>query len=158
LRLAEDPAFYMPRWSAVILDELRRVLLRMQYSNVQAERRIAAMQSAFEDACVTGYTELVASMANDHKDRHVLAAAVRAGAHAILTQNGKHFPAASVKPYSIDVITPDEFLARQFHIDRAVLEEKLCGQAKARGIPFDALVNRLAKWAPSLPGLLLQSS
>jgi hypothetical protein len=27
LRLAEDPAFYMPRWSAGILDELRRVLL-----------------------------------------------------------------------------------------------------------------------------------
>ena len=42
LRLAEDPAFYMPRWSAGILDELRRVLLRMQYSDAQAERRITA--------------------------------------------------------------------------------------------------------------------
>jgi hypothetical protein len=42
LRLAEDPAFYMPRWSAGILDELRRVLLRMQYSSAQAERRITA--------------------------------------------------------------------------------------------------------------------
>ena len=52
LRLAEDPAFYMPRWSAGILDELRRVLCRMQYTEAQAERRITAMQCAFEDACV----------------------------------------------------------------------------------------------------------
>ena len=97
LRLAEDPAFYMPRWSAGILEELRRVLLRMQYSGAQAERRITAMQTAFEDACVTGYADLVPSMTNDEKDRHVLAAAVRAGAHAILTENVKHFPAESVK-------------------------------------------------------------
>ena len=118
LRLAEDPAFYMPRWSAGILEELRRVLLRMQYSDAQAERRITAMQTAFEDACVTGYAELIPSMTNDEKDRHVLAAAVRAGAHAILTENVKHFPAESVEPYNIDVLTPDQFLAHQFHLNR----------------------------------------
>jgi hypothetical protein len=59
LRLAEDPAFYMARWSGGILDELRRVLRRMEYSESQAGRRITAMQSAFEDACVTGYAELI---------------------------------------------------------------------------------------------------
>ena len=158
LRLAEDPAFYMPRWSDGILDELRRVLRRMEYSDAQADRRIAAMQAAFEDACVTGYADLVPSMTNDEKDRHVLAAAVRTGAHAILTENFKHFPAASVEAYDIDILTPDQFLAHQFHLNRELLEEKLCGQAKARGIAFDALVRRLAKWAPSLPGLLLESS
>jgi hypothetical protein len=97
-------------------------------------------------------------MTNDEKDRHVLAAAVRAGAHAILTENVRHFPAESVKPYDIDVLTPDQFLAHQFHLNRELLEEKLCGQAKARGISNDALVHRLAKWAPSLPGLLLESA
>jgi hypothetical protein len=86
-------------------------------------------------------------MTNDEKDRHVLAAAVRAGAHAILTENGKHFPAKSVEPYDIDVLTPDRFLAHQFHLNPELLEEKLCGQAKARGIPYDGLVHRLAKWA-----------
>jgi predicted nucleic acid-binding protein len=133
LRLAEDPAFYMPRWSAGILEELRRVLLRMQYSGAQAERRITAMQTAFEDACVTGYAELVPSMTNDEKDRHVLASAVRAGAHAILTENVKHFPAESVEPYNIDVLTPDQFLAHQFHLNRDLLEEKLRGQARLAG-------------------------
>ncbi len=155
LRLAEDPAFYMPRWSAGILDELRRVLCRMLYSEAQAERRISAMQCAFEDACVTGYADLVASMTNDKKDRHVLATAVRTGAHAILTENVKHFPAKSVEPYDIDVLTPDQFLAHQFHLNPEPLEEKLRGQAAARGIPYENLVRRLARWAPSLPTLLL---
>jgi predicted nucleic acid-binding protein len=155
LRLAEDPAFYMPRWSAGILDELRRVLRRMQFSDAQAERRITAMQTAFEDACVTGYADLVASMTNDKKDRHVLAAAVRTGAHAIVTENVRHFPAASVEPYNIDVLTPERFLAHQFHLNRELLEEKLCGQAKARGIPYEALVQRLARWAPSLQEVLV---
>jgi predicted nucleic acid-binding protein len=155
LRLAEDPAFYIPRWSAGILDELRRVLRRMQYSEIQAKRRITAMQTAFEDACVTGHADLIPSMTNDAKDRHVLAAAVRAGAHAILTENVKHFSAESLAPYSIDVLTPEQFLAHQFYLNRELLEEKLREQAAARGIPCEALVHRLAKWAPSLPKLLL---
>ncbi len=155
LRLAEDPAFYMPRWSASILDELRRVLRKMEYSEAQAERRITAMQCAFEDACVTGYASLVASMTNDEKDRHVLAAAVRAGAHAILTENVKHLPAESVEPYKIDVLTPEQFLAHQFHLDRELLEEKLRGQAAARGMPYENLIHKLAKWVLSLPTLLL---
>jgi predicted nucleic acid-binding protein len=158
LRFAEDPAFYMPRWKTGILDELRRVLRKMEYSNTQAERRIAAMRAAFEDACVTGYEELAASMTNDPKDRHVLAAAVRAGAHAILTENVKHFPERSVESHDIDVLTPDQFLAHQFHLNRDLLEEQLCGQAKARGIPYDGLARRLRKWAPSLPKLLLESA
>jgi hypothetical protein len=45
----------MPRWSARILDETRRVLRKMEYIDAQAERRGTAMQTAFEDACVTGY-------------------------------------------------------------------------------------------------------
>ena len=155
LRLAEHPAFYMPRWSAGILDELRRVLRRMEYSESQAERRIAAMRAAFEDACVTSYAGLVPSMTNDAKDRHVLAAAVRAGANAILTENVKHFPAKSRAPYGIGVLTPDQFLTRQFHLNRELLEEKLRGQAAARRVPYEDLVRRLAKWAPSLPKLIL---
>lgn len=63
----------------------------MGYTPAQAERRVTAMETAFDDANVTGYECLVASMRNDAKDRHVLAAAVRCGAHAIVTENVKHF-------------------------------------------------------------------
>lgn len=157
LRLAEEPAFYMPRWSAGILDELRRVLRRMEYSESQADRRITAMQAAFEDACVTGYAELIPSMGNDEKDRHVLAAAVRTGAHEILTENVKHFPEESLDPYNVEVLTPDQFLVHQFHLNRELLEEKLRGQAAARRVPYEDLVLKLANRAPSLPKLLLET-
>jgi predicted nucleic acid-binding protein len=155
LRLAEEPAFYMPRWSADILGELRRGLRRMKYSEAQAERRVTAMQAAFEDACVTGYEKLIPSMTNDTKDRHGLAAAVCAGAHAILTENVKHFPARSVEPHKIEVLTPHQFLVHAFHFNRELLEDKLRGQAVARGIRFEDLVHKLATWAPPLPKLLL---
>lgn len=77
LRLAEDPAFYIPKWSDDILRELRSTLQRMGYPAAQADRRVAAMETAFEDARVNGYECLVDSMTSDPKDRHVLAAAVR---------------------------------------------------------------------------------
>ena len=50
LRLAEGPAFYIPKWSHDILRELRSTLQRMGYTEEQAARRITAMESAFEDA------------------------------------------------------------------------------------------------------------
>jgi len=110
LRLAEEPAFYIPRWSDDILRELRSTLQRMGYTPAQAERRIAAMETAFEDPKVTGYECLATSMTNDPRDRHVLAAAVRCGAHAIITENVRHFPPESVQSYDVDVLTPDDFL------------------------------------------------
>src|SRR5450756_825857 len=87
LRLAEDPALYIPKWSGDILRELRSTLQRMGYTTTPPGRRITAMESAFEDASVAGYEYLAASMRNNPKDRHVLAAAVRCGAHAIITNN-----------------------------------------------------------------------
>lgn len=124
LRLAEDPAFYIPKWSDDILRELRSTLQRMGYTPAQADRRITAMESAFEDANVPGYERLTASMTNDPKDRHVLAAAVRSGAHAIITHNVRHFQPASVKPYDVDVLTPDDFLVHQFHLNRETVSRE----------------------------------
>jgi hypothetical protein len=48
LRLAEDPAFYIPKWSNDILRELRTTLERMGYTTAQVERRIGAMESALK--------------------------------------------------------------------------------------------------------------
>ncbi|MFJ6464114.1 hypothetical protein ACIQM0_24310 [Streptomyces sp. NPDC091387] len=49
-------------------------------------------------------------MANDPKDRHVLAAAVRGQAHAVVKLNVRDFPAGTVEPYEIEVLRPDDFL------------------------------------------------
>ena len=154
LRLAEDPAFYIPKWSDDILRELRSALQRMGYTPAQADRRVTAMETAFEDAKVTGHECLVASMTTDPKDRHVLAAAVRCGAHAIVTGNVRHFPPESVKSYDLDVLTPDEFLVHQFHLDWELLAEKLAAQATVRGVSLEDLLVRLSKWAPRAVALL----
>lgn len=154
LRLAEEPAVYFPKWSTDILRELRSTLTRMGYTAAQAERRIVAMEAAFEDACVAGYEELVEAMTNHPKDRHVLAAAVRCGAQAIVTHNGKDFPRESAAMYDIEVLSPDRFLVEQFHLDEELVIGKLAVQAAARRIPVDGLLDRLERAVPEFVALL----
>ena len=154
LRLAEEPVFYVPKWSGDILRELRSTLRRMGYTLPQAERRIVAMELAFEDANVADYQNLVSAMTNDPKDRHVLAAAVQCRAHSIVTHNWKHFPQKSVSPYGLDVLTPDEFLTQHFRADAELLMDKLTAQATARGVGFDTLLARLQPHAPTCVRLL----
>ena len=48
------------------------------------------MEHAFPEAEVTGYESLVAGMQNDPKDRHVAAAALKAGAQ-VATQSDRYF-------------------------------------------------------------------
>jgi hypothetical protein len=64
------------------------------------------MESAFEDATVTSYERLVAAMTNDPHDRRVLAAAVRGGAHAMITDNVKDFRPESASPHLNSEIPP----------------------------------------------------
>ena len=86
LRLAEEPAFYTPKWSPDILQEVSKTLQgKCGYSPEQVQRRIGAMECTFPDAMVTEYEGLIPVMKNDPKDRHVLAAAVKCGAHSIVS-------------------------------------------------------------------------
>ncbi len=64
----------------------------------------------------------------------MLAAAVRCEARVIVTFNVKDFGPDSVKPYGLDVFTPDEFLINQLHFGVEAIAEKLAAQATARGI------------------------
>lgn len=75
---------------------------------------ISLMRHHFEDAEITGYKALIPVMANDPKDRHVLAAAITGGADVIVTYDLKHFPPHSREPYNIDARGPDEFLLHQW--------------------------------------------
>jgi predicted nucleic acid-binding protein len=113
LRLAEEPAFYTPKWSGDILRELRSTLQRMGYTPAQSSRRITAMTAAFEDAEVEEHKGLIDRMTNHPKDRHVLAAAVRCEAQVIVTFNVKDFGPQSLRRHGLAVLTPDEFLVDQ---------------------------------------------
>jgi hypothetical protein len=67
----------------------------------------------------------------DPKDRHVLAAAVRANASCIVTFNTIDFPAASVDPFEVEVIDPDTFLLDQLDLAPGVVLDELVRQAAA---------------------------
>ncbi len=130
LRLAEEPAFYTPRWSEDILKEVRRTLSsKFAYSEEQATRRVKAMNAAFPEAMVIGYESLMDSMKNHPKDRHVLATAVRCGAHVIVTNNQKDFPRESLEPFGLECVSADKFLEDQYHLNPDLFISKLVEQA-----------------------------
>jgi hypothetical protein len=57
LRLAAEPEFYAPRWSADILRELGTTLLKLGYTDSQIAHRIEQMEEAFPEAKVLGYED-----------------------------------------------------------------------------------------------------
>ncbi len=111
LRLAEPPVLYEPRWSDEIITEMKRALEKQiglpPAKTAYLEREL---RRHFEDSWVTGVERLVHKMANDPKDRHVLAAAVQAGAQWIVTFNKRHFPPVSTTPWNIVAVGPSAFL------------------------------------------------
>lgn len=91
LRAAAEGLF-QPYWSEQILDEVERNLVgKGTISLEQAKRLRRAMTGVFPESMVTGHEHLVAAMQNHHGDRHVAAAALRAGAQVIVTCNLKDF-------------------------------------------------------------------
>jgi hypothetical protein len=80
---------------------------------------------------VTGYEPLIGEMANDPKDRHVLAAAVRGGAEVLVTENLRDFPSDAVHPYEIEVVSQDTFLLDQLDLRPADVIDALRRQLPA---------------------------
>jgi hypothetical protein len=69
------------------------------------------MDEAVRDCLVTDYEDLVGALAlPDPDDRHVLAAAIRAGAAIIVTYNLVDFPAGTLDRFDIEAQHPDDFL------------------------------------------------
>jgi len=85
------------------------------------------MDASVRDAKVFGYEELIEGLVlPDLDDRHVLAAAIKAGADAIVTFNLKDFPRAVLSKYDIEAIHPDEFIYSQIDLVSAIA----CGAIK----------------------------
>lgn len=141
--------FYQLRWSALILDEMTRNLVATNtMSEEKAKRLRAAMERAFPEAEVSGFEHLIASMKNDAKDRHVVAAAVRAGAQVITTSNVRDF---TPLPDGLEAQSPDEFLSNLFDLDPDALVDVLREQAadlQRPPVTVGELLARLALVAP----------
>lgn len=106
--------FYQVYWSEMILDEvLRNLIADLRTTEEQAAKLAATMRRMFPEAQVTDFEDLIPSMRNDEKDRHVVAAAVKIGAQVIVTANKRDFVEL---PAGIEVQSPDEFLSNLFDL------------------------------------------
>lgn len=134
LRIAEA-GFYRPLWSAEILAETRRTILRIApgADPKAVDRTLALMDATFMDARVTGYEPFIPAMTNNAKDRHVLAAAVVGRADAIVSADRRGFPAESCDRFGIEALTPDTFLINQYDLDPEAVVEILRQQSAATG-------------------------
>lgn len=107
------------RWTDAIHDEWMRNLAggaSIPIERLRATRQL--MNDALPGATVVGYEALIPTVGlPDPDDRHVVAAAIAAGASVILTWNLRDFPAAALKKHGLRRQTPDAFLAELY--DRA---------------------------------------
>lgn len=150
LRLAEAGTYRL-LWSAEVLAEVERTLPRVGVDPDKACWRVQQMRDAFPDALVTGHEALIPAMTNHPKDRHVLAAAVRADAAVIVTHNLKDFPDDATRPYDIMVVNPDDFLLDQLDLYPAQTIQCLRDQVAAchnPAITAEELLGTFAKFVP----------
>lgn len=113
---------FQAKWTERIESEWLNNLIKNR-SDLDPEklRRVAGlMRNAVPDCMVTNYEKLEAGLVlPDPDDRHVLAAAIRCKAQAIITSNLKDFPAEVLKEFDIEAIHPDVFLINQFDLSDA---------------------------------------
>jgi hypothetical protein len=91
------------------------------YPNItwaNAERIRDLMNAHVHECLVTGYEDLIPDLfLPDPNDRHVLAAAIRAGAEVIVTANLADFPDEALAPFGIEARHPDDFIRHLFDLD-----------------------------------------
>lgn len=104
---------FRAKWTDEIHEEWMRNVLA-DYPDMgrqQVERIRDLMNMHVRDCLVTGYEDLIASLTlPDPNDRHVLAAAIKAGADVIVTMNLRDFPEDVLKKYGIEAQHPDIFI------------------------------------------------
>ncbi len=124
---------YQARWSEQILDECFENLIadRPDLSAEHLHRTRDLLTIALPDAVVTEHEDLVATLdLPDPDDRHVLAAALAAGAEFLVTANLADFPAESM-PAGAAALSPDDFVLKLIHADPEAVAAVVDDQAAA---------------------------
>ena len=143
-----DEGLYRPRWTEKIMEEWTRHLLTKRpdlESNIQ--HTVKEMVRAFPEAQIEGYEPLIESLElPDPDDRHVLAAAIKDGAHIIVTENKKDFPQEVLSPFDIEIQSADEFLFSTYELYPSETEaaiKKMRKRHKAPAYTPGGLLTRL---------------
>lgn len=155
LSLAEVPRLFLPVWSEDILAEVRRTHLgKLKWPEHLADFWQTEVRRSFPEALVEGYQALIPSCQNYEKDRHVLAAAIKAGAGLIVTSNIRHFTARSLEPWGIQVTDPASYLITLYSMEAGVVVAKLVAIAERRRKSPQEVLALLGKSHPDFASYL----
>lgn len=120
------------RWSHDIVEECFRNILknRPTLALESLERTRILMNEAVPDCLISGYQSLIPAIElPDPNDRHVLAAAIRAGAQVIVTFNLKDFPKTILSKYDIEAKHPDDFVLDSIELAPGAMVNLIIEQA-----------------------------
>ncbi|MFJ9720877.1 PIN domain-containing protein [Streptomyces sp. NPDC101213] len=122
IRLARH-GIVQAKWTERILDEVQEALRRNNVGDDEKRTELRRrMNAAVRDCLVTGYEPLIEGLKlPDPDDRHVLAAAIKAGAQLIVTDNRKHFPPDYLNNWDIERKTADDFVMDLIDLDDRVV-------------------------------------
>lgn len=126
---------YRARWTNQIHDEWIRnaVANNKDLTPKKLERTRQLMDKHAPDCLVEGYEPLIDGIQlPDLDDRHVLAAAIKGQAEAIITFNLKDFPGQALETFDIRAIHPDEFLSDMFELNPSLAIK--AAQRQRRGL------------------------
>lgn len=133
---------YRLLWSDCVHDEWMRNLAA-RFPEIPAAKIVrmrALMEGYVNEATVTGYEPLMATLVlPDTDDRHVLAAAIQGRGAIIVTSNLRDFPDTTLAAHGITAMTPDAFALHLLSLDRdGVLEALESDRADMRNPPLTA--------------------
>ncbi|WP_246567617.1 PIN domain-containing protein [Streptomyces flaveus] len=142
--------FVRARWTDIILDEVDRSIARNYDIAPEAlARRRSLMNEAVRDCLITGFEPLMEGLKlPDMDDRHVLAAAIQAGAQVIVTNNRKDFPPDYLANWGIERKSADEFMMDLVGLDDRVVYACVQEIATSRRRPpqtFDDVLAQLER-------------
>lgn len=117
LAFAESGLFQI-RWSKELLRETERAIEiiadKRQRADAaeHAQRALELMSRAFPEANASGYEVLGEAIGQlpDDGDRHVIAAAIKARADVLVTENLKDFPRRTLARFDMEPVSSDDFM------------------------------------------------
>lgn len=147
LRIAQSGTV-QAKWTNAILDEMAAALRRNRpdIPAEKIERLLELMNRAVRDCLVSGYEPLIEGLKlPDPADRHVLAAAIRAGAQVIVTRNLRDFPRSDLEPWDIEAKSPDAFVLDQVGINVRAVAASVRQIADSRTNPPESIEDILSQ-------------
>lgn len=151
LLLAAEAGAYQLRWTDEILIELRRNLIKERAApEHRVDRMLADIARFFGDGRVSGHDRHIATLHNDPKDRHVVAAAIEGGAEFVVTENLSDFEPRTM-PEGIRAVSIDQFLGELFERSPGAMIDTVWTQAtrkKRPPISVEQVLGAIARAAP----------